>query len=204
MNKKFYSLPEEKQKKILNAAYMVFALNKYRKAPMSEVADAGGISKSLLFHYFTNKKELYLYLWDNAVTITDELKAQCEVFDTYDFFELLRRSLEVKCSIMRKYPYLSLFVLNAYYETDDDIAKAIYERTDKAEKISFDLVESKVDLSSISSDTSFEEIYRNIVFASEGMIADMYRKRDVDVEMFSHEYLCMIDHWEKIYGRKNL
>lgn len=31
---------------------------------MSEIADAAGISKSLLFHYFRNKKELYLFLWD--------------------------------------------------------------------------------------------------------------------------------------------
>lgn len=27
--------------------------------PMSEIAEAAGISKALLFHYFHNKKELY-------------------------------------------------------------------------------------------------------------------------------------------------
>ena len=29
---------------------------------MSEIATEAGISKSLLFHYFKNKKEFYLYL----------------------------------------------------------------------------------------------------------------------------------------------
>ncbi len=61
MNGKFFTLPEEKQKRIINAAYVVFAGSSYQKASMSRVAAAGGISKSLLFHYFQNKKELYLY-----------------------------------------------------------------------------------------------------------------------------------------------
>ncbi|MGM9680202.1 MAG: TetR/AcrR family transcriptional regulator, partial [Eubacteriales bacterium] len=70
MNEKFYHLPPEKQQRILNAGYRVFAQNSYKKSPMSEIADAAGISKSLLFHYFRNKKELYLYLWDTGARIT--------------------------------------------------------------------------------------------------------------------------------------
>ena len=38
MNEKFYALPEEKQSQILNAAYKVFAMNQYKKAPTSEIA----------------------------------------------------------------------------------------------------------------------------------------------------------------------
>lgn len=52
MNDKFFQLPLEKQEVIINAAYKVFALSEYKKAPMSEIAAEGGISKALLFHYF--------------------------------------------------------------------------------------------------------------------------------------------------------
>ena len=62
MNEKFYALPKEKQEKIINAGFRVFSQNSYKKSPMSEIADAAGISKSLLFHYFHNKKELYLFI----------------------------------------------------------------------------------------------------------------------------------------------
>ena len=72
MNPKFFSLPEEKQSAILNAGFHVFSQNTYKKSPMSEIADAAGISKSLLFHYFHNKKELYLFLWDTCCKITVE------------------------------------------------------------------------------------------------------------------------------------
>lgn len=52
MNEKFFSLPIEKQEAIINAGYRVFSENSYKKSPMSEIADAAGISKSLLFYYF--------------------------------------------------------------------------------------------------------------------------------------------------------
>ena len=59
MNEKFYALPESRQQAILNAGYRVFAHNSYKNSPMSEIAGEAGISKSLLFHHFRNKKELY-------------------------------------------------------------------------------------------------------------------------------------------------
>ena len=69
MNSRFFSLPEEKQQIILNAGFHVFSRNTYKKSPTSEIADAAGISKALLFHYFHNKKELYLFLWDTCARI---------------------------------------------------------------------------------------------------------------------------------------
>ena len=70
MNEKFFSLPEEKQLAIINAGYRVFSQNSYKKSPMSEIAAEADISKSLLFYYFRNKRELYLYLLDTAVETT--------------------------------------------------------------------------------------------------------------------------------------
>ena len=70
MNEKFYQLPEEKRNRILNAGFRVFANNSYRKSPMNEIAAEAGISKSLLFFYFKNKKEFYLYLLKTAEELT--------------------------------------------------------------------------------------------------------------------------------------
>ena len=66
MNEKFFSISKEKQERIIRCAYEVFSQNSYKEASMSKIADAGGISKSLLFHYFSNKREFHLYLWENA------------------------------------------------------------------------------------------------------------------------------------------
>ena len=66
MNEKFSALPKEKQQAILRAGYRVFSQNSYKKSPMQEIAEEAGISKSLLFYYFRNKRALYLYLWDHC------------------------------------------------------------------------------------------------------------------------------------------
>ena len=70
MNERFFSLSKEKQQAIINAGYRVFSQNSYKNSPMSEIAEAAGISKSLLFHYFHNKKELYMFLWDKCADTT--------------------------------------------------------------------------------------------------------------------------------------
>ena len=90
MNPKFYALPQAKQEAIIQAGFRVFGQHTYKKAPMSAIADAAGISKPLLFHYFHNKKELYLFLFDLLVQQTENVLKEGGCYETLDFFELLR------------------------------------------------------------------------------------------------------------------
>ena len=150
MNDKFYALSEEKQSQILNAAYKVFATNQYKKAPTSEIAAEAGISKSLLFHYFHNKLELYLFLWKHAADLTKKYMCKYKVYETDDFFEML------------------LSILN---------------------------------LDFIRKDIEFVRIYKEILYASDGMLKYWYRTGNYDVTAFEQEYLEMINHWEMVYGK---
>lgn len=64
MNEKFYELPAEKQQRIINAGLEVFGAYDYPQASTDDIAAKAGISKGLLFYYFKNKKEFYLFLFD--------------------------------------------------------------------------------------------------------------------------------------------
>ena len=64
MNPKFFDVKKEKQDAIINAALMVFAENGYRKASTDVMVKEAGISKGLLFHYFTSKQGLYDFIVD--------------------------------------------------------------------------------------------------------------------------------------------
>jgi len=50
-----------------------------QKSPMSEIAAEGGISKSLLFHCFRNKKDRCLFLWTACAeeTIDEMTRSGC-------------------------------------------------------------------------------------------------------------------------------
>ena len=93
MNERFYTLPPEKQQRIINAGFRIFSQNSYRKSPMQEIADDAGISKSLLFHYFQNKKELYLFLWNKAADITTEYLTLSRCYESTDLFEMMEREI---------------------------------------------------------------------------------------------------------------
>ena len=96
MNERFFSLPTEKQQAIINAGYRVFSQNSYKNSPMSEIAAAAGISKSLLFHYFHNKKELYMFLWDKCAEITIEYLTKYGCYGQNDLFESMEKGMQAK------------------------------------------------------------------------------------------------------------
>ncbi|MEQ8156506.1 MAG: TetR/AcrR family transcriptional regulator [Clostridiaceae bacterium] len=57
MNSKFYNLPLDRQKQIINGALKVFSDSSYRQASTIDIAREAGISKGRLFYYFKNKIE---------------------------------------------------------------------------------------------------------------------------------------------------
>ena len=125
MNEKFFQLPEEKQQRIINAGFRIFSLNTYKKSPMSEIAAEAGISKSLLFHYFKNKQELYLFLWNHAAEITIAAMKEYACYESDDFFEMMELGLQAKIHIMKKNPYLGAFTMKAFYEKEPAIREEI-------------------------------------------------------------------------------
>ena len=201
MNEKFYHLTEDRQRKIIDAAYKVFAKNTYKKAATAEIAKEGGISKALLFHYFRNKLELYSVLWDKAEQMTKEAKEICKVYETDDFFKMMRRGLMAKCAVMRKYTFLSLFSINSYFETEPDIQSIIQPDVQDAAQMTLEMLLSILNFDFIRKDIEFTSIYKEILYASDGMLKYWYRTGNYDVTVFEQEYLEMINHWEMVYGK---
>lgn len=128
MNQSYFELPPEKQKNLINAGYKVFASYPYKKGSMSFIAEAAGISKSLLFYYFKNKKEYYLFLFDTAVASINAKRMDGSYEYKVDLFLLVSHSVERRLRIMREYPYLLQFVSRAYYETSEEILTELNAR----------------------------------------------------------------------------
>ena len=128
MNEKFYALSEEKQNAIINAGFKVFAKNSYKKSPVNEIAIEAGISKSLLFFYFKNKKELYIFLLKKSEELTRRTLMESGVLNGTDIFDIMYRGLLAKASMMKKYPDMGNFSIKAYYEKDPE-GKTIKRQT---------------------------------------------------------------------------
>lgn len=121
MNEKFFELPRERQNQIINGALKVFSQSSYYQTSTLEIAREAGISKGLLFHYFRNKKELYLFLYEYCVNLVfDELEKNKNMEET-DFFEILLHSQKLKCKLMKEYRYIYEFIVKVYMETDKEV-----------------------------------------------------------------------------------
>lgn len=199
MNDKFFQLPSEKQQKIINAAYKVFSQNSYKKAPMSEIADESGISKSLLFHYFTNKLELYMFLWNKSIEQIHKSSSQYDVIDTTDFFEILHRSLLAKCSVIRSYPYLYQFAANAYYEQEPKIKSSIQDSFNHVSKNSEDILWEIADVSKFRQDIDIRLMYQEILWTSDGYLRQMILSGKLNADQMEKDFERMIGQWKKIY-----
>jgi len=202
MNPKFYNLPSEKQTAIINAGYKIFSRNSYRNSPVGEVANAAKISKSLLFFYFKNKKELYLFLLEYLEKVTmDELKKQ-KVTETDDLFEAMYQGLMVKFEIMKNYPDLSNFSLKAFYENDDEVKDDIKKIFDKYAQYKENKSIIKINPEKLKDGLDPAMVYRDIYLASEGFVYEKSQLPYFDVDAFVEEYKQLIAFWKKVYMKE--
>lgn len=69
--------PEERPQELLDAAIDVFSTHGYRAARLDQVAEAAGVTKGAIYHYFTNKEELLTQaLQLRTGTIFDEIERE--------------------------------------------------------------------------------------------------------------------------------
>lgn len=202
MNEKFFSLPLERQEAIINAGFRVFSQNSYRKSPMSEIADAAGISKSLLFHYFHNKKELYLFLWKRCEEITLEELEKCGCYKEGDFFDTMYTGLHAKANIMRRYPEYGSFALKVYYEKDPEVCADIQQSIAKYASPQSSVIPLNIDPDHFIPGLDLNMMYRDMFWAAEGCLWEKMQLGETDVDEIERDFIKLLDFWKSVYLRK--
>ena len=96
--------------KIADAAIIHFTENGYDAASLSTLADAAGIRKATIYSHFKNKDELFLSVFEQALTIESEFAVRC--------FEQEKRAGEKYLhAVSERYsssPYLRLVLRTAF------------------------------------------------------------------------------------------
>lgn len=202
MNEKFFALPEEKQQRIMNAGYRVFSQNSYKKSPMNEIAATAGISKSLLFHYFHNKQEFYIFLWEKCAQITIEYMTKYDCYHQKDLFESMQRGMQAKMQIIKRYPDMAAFTIRAFYEKDPAICAAVQESYQKYFSFKASHTLLNLDPKQFVAGLDIELMYRDMYWASEGYLWEMVQRGDTDMGQMEKDFIKLIEFWKSIYQRK--
>lgn len=198
MNSKFYNLTREKQDRIINAGYYAFSQHSYKKTSMQNIAQLCDISKSLLFHYFRNKKKLYIFLFETAVEFLNKMKENYTQFSS-DFFEIIHNEIEVRIKLMKLYPYVYQFVTKVYFEDNPDVYEDILHIKNNLVTL------NKMEIISIVDNTKFRNpadvniLYDIIIHMSEGFMAKKLKSQPVDTEEIETESKDLLQNLRKNY-----
>ncbi|MDR6120883.1 TetR/AcrR family transcriptional regulator [Bacillus sp. SLBN-46] len=167
MYSKFLNLDSEKQNRIINAAIKEFAQKGYSNASTNEIVKEAGISKGLLFHYFQNKKQLFLFLFDSCVElITDDFYKKIDLTET-DFFQRIRQSVLIKMELLAQYPNIFKFVEKAYLDDSADIQTEMQKKIRELNHINIGKIYEGIDVSKFRDDIDIQKIFKIITWTFE-------------------------------------
>ncbi|ETI67645.1 TetR/AcrR family transcriptional regulator [Neobacillus vireti] len=176
MFSKFLNLDKEKQDRIINAAIKEFALKGYDTASTNEIVKEAGISKGLLFHYFQNKRQLYLFLFDYCYELLAEEFYKKINFSEVDFFKRIRHAVLIKMDLLSQYPDIFKFIEEAYFEESTVIKIELGNRIKELTDINFGKVYEGIDLSKFRDDVDVKKILKIITWTFEKLSEEELNK----------------------------
>lgn len=167
----FEKLPEEKKDKIIKACLEVFAEKGYTGASTNEIVQRAGISKGILFHYFGNKKNLYLYILDKMLDrAVDEICSRADTLPT-DIFERISETGMIKMKMALEQPLLYKLLFVTFVNTPDSLRAAVQERMKKLYDIALPMVYNGLDFSKMRKGIDPQKAIEVVILFMEGLQA---------------------------------
>ncbi len=146
MNSKFFDVRKDKQDAIINAALHTFAVKGYRDASTDVIVKEAGISKGLLFHYFTSKQGLYDFICDYSTKYMILELTRSVKKNEKDLFALMAQISQGRVRVMRNYPYMYTFLQSIRAEGDPEAVEVIgtcIEDMDRTYRNFYDALDAK-------------------------------------------------------------
>ena len=192
MNPKFFNLSPERQDLIRNSAMLEFGENTFKKTSADPIAKRANISKGLLFHYFKDKREMYLYLFqyaiDECMDIFNKHILKASYFKETDFFQTLEKGQEVKMDMVRRHPGLFRFVMRAYYERDSVLTPKLRKKLNDVLTESTSSFLARTDLYKFKDGVDPRALVRLLTLSAEGMLAETGACTAEEIEALFLEY----------------
>jgi TetR/AcrR family transcriptional regulator len=176
MFSKFFNLEKEKQDRILNAAIKEFAQKGYENASTNEIVKEAGISKGLLFHYFQNKKQLFLFLYDHCVDLmVNEVLGKIDFSET-DFFARVRQTALVKMELLKKHPNVMRFVESAYMDDSREVRLEIESKQKEFIQINSKKIFEDIDYSRFKEGIDIQKVLKVVMWSFEKMAEEVLQR----------------------------
>lgn len=182
MNNTFEGLPEEKRKLIIDVSMEEFAQNGYEKASTNAIVKKAGISKGILFHYFGNKKNLFLYIVDYAMDVFLEKFYSMDEQVPSDLFDKIIHWGLKKLKLYYELPLVSKLIMTAYIKIPDELKEEMMVRYRKIYNENLPLFFNDIDTTKFREGVDKEKAVELIMLCLEGLNGKYIQKFKSDPE----------------------
>ncbi|MFD1422138.1 TetR/AcrR family transcriptional regulator [Laceyella tengchongensis] len=186
----YQKIPDDKREKIFEVTVREFADKGYERASTNQIVQEANISKGLLFHYFGNKKGLFLSTFHYCVTRVASASVPPKEELSADIFERLLQIGRMKWRLLQNHSLEYRFLLTAYAPVPEEVAIEIRQWQDKTWKTYQQLLWEGIDFSRFRQDMPRERVKELLAFCLEA-VTDKWRQRllaepDLGMSMIEH------------------
>ena len=198
----FENLPEDKKQKIIDAAIEEFALNGYRNGSTNEIIKKAEISKGILFHYFKNKKNLYLYILDYSIDYYSRFfYGYIENLGNDDIFEIIKEISIKKLELFSGSPTMYEFIAKAFISYPEELEEEIRKRYEDVLVNSFGQISSKLDMKRFRENIDKNKAMEVIMFTLDGLTNKYikeYKRKENKIMEDAKELISIFDEYLEI------
>ncbi len=127
MLERLQQMDSTKRQSLINAAIDEFSQYSYQKASTNSIVKKAGISKGLLFHYFTDKKDLYHTTLQFVVHTLFEKVSSAINWEEQDLLERIKQLILAKIVVWKEYPHMFDFAIMVVQNEDTSDAMQFYQ-----------------------------------------------------------------------------
>ena len=191
----FSNLEQEKQLKILNAAFQEFAEKGYNQASTNRIVKEAGIGKGMLFYYFKSKKELYHYLVEYGKNfVLNEYLNKIDESET-DFIKRYQQAGQTKMAAYAKCPNIFNFLGSIYLNKEYLLSAELESQMIAAQKLGYSKLFTNIDTSLFREDVAAEQVIKLIQWSMDGYTNELTHR----LEGKNLAAVDMDPHWDEYY-----
>jgi AcrR family transcriptional regulator len=161
------------------------------------------ISKGLLFHYFKNKKELFLFLYDYCIDLAVNDFYNKINLEERDIIVRLRQISLTKLELRDKYPDIFNFILTAYMEDSSEVKEELDKVNAELLKSNYSRIFDDIDVTKFKEGIDISKAINIIIWTFDGFsngvidkakltsgkeidFESAFKEADIYIEMFKN------------------
>jgi AcrR family transcriptional regulator len=120
----FYNLSEAKKRRIFDAAVQEFSTRRFSEASINQIVKAAGIPRGSFYQYFSDKEDIFRYMFEEIVREKREIILRADVLDPdADVFDICIQTTKASLEWGRSKPEYSQISMLMEIDTSEFITK---------------------------------------------------------------------------------